>query len=383
MGKSFLLAGGGTAGHVNPLLATAAELELRGHRVSVLGTEQGLEQDLVPRAGLDLLTVPKVPMPRRLSGDTFALPGRLRRAVAAAGVAIDTVAADAVVGFGGYVSAPAYLAARRRKRPIVVHEANARPGLANRLGARMSSHVAVTFPDTPLKGGVLTGLPLRPEIADLAALLLDGNGRAEVQSVARLNLRWPGDAPVLLVTGGSLGAASLNAAIVKAVPTLVAHGVHVLHLTGAGKAESAMRARANLPTTMREYYRVEEYSHDMAGAFAAAEAVVCRAGAATVCEVSALGLPALYVPLPHGNGEQALNARQAVAAGAATIIQDADLTSAALELAAEQMILDPRSNAAMSAAAVSVGIRDGARRLADMIESAVGIDVANDDAGAA
>lgn len=383
MGKSFLLAGGGTAGHVNPLLATASELMQRGHRVAVLGTVEGLEHDLVPRAGLELLTVPRVPMPRRVSRDLFALPGRLRKAVAAAGIAIEEVGADAVVGFGGYVSAPAYLAARRRKLPMVIHEANARPGLANRLGARFSPHVAITFPGTPLRSGQVTGLPLRPEISDLAALLLDGNGRAEVQSLARLNLRWPADAPVLLVTGGSLGAASLNAAIVKAVPTLVAHGVHVLHLTGAGKAESAMRARANLPTTMREYYRVEEYSHDMAGAFAAAEAVVCRAGAATVCEVSALGLPALYVPLPHGNGEQALNARQAVDAGAATLIHDADLTSAALELAGEQMVLDPRSNAAMSAAAVGVGIRDGSQRLADIIERAVGLDPESQDEGGA
>lgn len=371
MGKSFVLAGGGTAGHVNPLLATAAELIERGHRVTALGTEEGLEQDLVPRAGIDLHVVPRVPMPRRPSRELLKLPGRLSAAVKAAGRAIDEVQADAVVGFGGYVSTPAYVAARRRKLPIVVHEANARPGMANKVGARLTSHVAVTFPDTPLRHARLVGLPLRPEIADLAAVLLDGNGRAEVQSMARLNVRWPADAPVLLVTGGSLGAASLNEAVVKAVPALVGHGVHVFHLTGRGKAEAAMRTRANLATSVRDYYRVEEYTHDMAGAFAAAGAVVCRAGAATVCEISALGLPALYVPLPHGNGEQAFNAQGAVAAGAATMIRDEDLTPAALELAGEQMVLDPHAHERMSEAAVSVGIRDGAARLADMIEAAL------------
>lgn len=368
MAKSILLAGGGTAGHVNPLLATALELRERGHRVTALGTAEGLEQDLVPRDGIDLKVVPRVPMPRRISGDMVRVPGRLRRAIAAAADAIDECQADAVVGFGGYVSAPAYLAARRRKVPFVVHEANARPGMANKLGARLTKHVAVTFAGTPLRHGVVTGLPLRPEIADLAAVLQDGSGRTEAQAVARNALRWPEDAPVLLVTGGSLGAASLNAAVVKAVPALVAHGVHVLHLTGKGKAEPAMRARANLPTNTRDYYRVEEYSHDMAGAFAAADAVVCRAGAATVCEVTALGLPALYVPLPHGNGEQAVNAKQAVEAGAATLVRDEDLTGPALELAGEQMVLDPRTATRMREAAATVGIRDGATRLADMIE---------------
>lgn len=368
---NVVVAGGGTAGHVNPMLATAAELERRGHQVAALGTAEGLEADLVPRAGLELHTVPKVPLPRRPSADLWRLPGRLRAAVAAAGRALDAVQADAVVGFGGYVSTPAYLAARRRTLPIIVHEANARPGIANRLGSRLTRHVAITFADTPLRHARLTGLPLRTEVTDLATQLRDPETRQRVQAQARQAQRWEADAPVLLVTGGSLGAASVNAAVAEAVPALVAHGVHVWHLTGHGKSEPATRARANLPTQAREMYVVQEYSHDMAQAFAAADAVVCRAGAATVCEVSALGLPALYVPLPHGNGEQALNARASLAAGAATVVRDEDLTSAALELCSEQMVLDARVNARMRAAAEDVGISDGAARVADMVEEAL------------
>lgn len=367
----ILLAGGGTAGHVNPLLATAAALRARGHGVTALGTLEGLEAELVPRAGIELLTVPRVPLPRTASAAWLRLPGRLRRAVAAAQDAIDAAGADAVVGFGGYVSTPAYLAARRRGIPWLVHEANARPGLANRWGARGAAGVAITFPGTPLPGAELTGLPLRPEIRELAEVLADPDRGDAVRGEARARLGWPVDAPTLLVTGGSLGAASLNAAAAGAASALVGHGLHVLHLTGRGKSAEAERAKGDLPAKERGQYLVEEYSHDMATAFAAADAVVCRAGAATVSEVSALGIPAVYVPLPHGNGEQALNARPAVDAGAAVLVADADLTSAALEQQAERLVLDPEARAAALGAAATIGIRDGAERLAAMIEGAI------------
>jgi UDP-N-acetylmuramate--alanine ligase/UDP-N-acetylglucosamine--N-acetylmuramyl-(pentapeptide) pyrophosphoryl-undecaprenol N-acetylglucosamine transferase len=364
----FLLAGGGTAGHVNPLLATAELLRARGHGVCALGTSEGLEAELVPRAGIDLLMVPRAPLPRTLSAAWLKFPGAMRSAIVAAERAIESSGADAVVGFGGYVSTPAYLAARRRGIPWVVHEANARPGLANRLGARRAAAVAVTFPGTPLPRAELTGLPLRPEIRALAESLADPTAAAGVRAEARMRWGWPADAPTLLVTGGSLGAASLNAATVGAARALVGHGVHVLHLTGRGKSGEAERLRGDLTARERTQYVIQEYSHDMASAFAAADAVVCRAGAATVSEISALGIPAVYVPLPHGNGEQALNAALAVHAGAAVLVADADLTPAALEQQAERLVLDPDARAAALAAGASIGIRDGAERLVRLIE---------------
>lgn len=367
----ILLAGGGTAGHANPLLATADELASRGHDVAALGTAEGLEADLVARAGLDFYVVPKVPLPRRPSLDMLKLPSRLSGAVRAGALAIDAIDAQVVVGFGGYVSTPAYLAARRRKVPMVVHEGNASPGIANRLGSRWAAAVAVTFEGTPLRGAELTGLPLRRAITDLAERLSDERTRAELRASARETWGWESDAPTLLVTGGSTGAASLNAATAAAVEHLVQHGIHVIHLTGRGKSDGAERARGGLAARHRDMYVVREYVHDMEKAFAAADAVVCRAGAGMVCEVSALGLPAVYVPLPFGNGEQELNARGAVAAGAATLIRDADLNPTSLELAAEPLVLDRKIHAAARNAAASVGIVDGAARLADMIERVV------------
>nr|WP_234996542.1 UDP-N-acetylglucosamine--N-acetylmuramyl-(pentapeptide) pyrophosphoryl-undecaprenol N-acetylglucosamine transferase [Demequina sp. NBRC 110054] len=369
MGDPILLAGGGTAGHVNPLLATAAELASRGHEPAALGTSMGLEADLVPRAGLELFTVPKVPMPRRPSMDLVRLPLNLKRAIDAATDAIDAIGAKAVVGFGGYASTPAYLAARRRRLPVIVHEANMMPGLANKLGARWAAAVATTFPSTPLKGAVVTGLPLRAQIGELAPILLDDDARKEAQAAARKALGWPADASVLLVTGGSSGAASLNAATVGAAERLTAHGVHVIHLTGIGKADDALRVRGGMSASHREMYKVEEYAHDMAAMLSAADAVVARSGAGMVCELTALAIPALYVPLPHGNGEQGLNAGPAVDAGAATMIRDADLTPASIEMAAEQMLLDRDAPARMRAAARRVGIADGSARLADLVEA--------------
>ena len=167
--RSVLLAGGGTAGHVSPLLALADCLRRRDPDVAIaaLGTAAGLEARLVPERGYPMLEVPKVPLPRRPSGDLLRLPRNLRRAVRAAEDAIESTGAQVVVGFGGYVATPAYLAARRHGIPIVVHEQNARPGIANRLGARLAARVGVTFPGTALPRATVTGMPLRREIATL------------------------------------------------------------------------------------------------------------------------------------------------------------------------------------------------------------------------
>jgi len=360
-----LLAGGGTAGHVNPLLATAEELLARqpGLTVRVLGTREGLEADLVPARGLDLAVVPRVPLPRRPSAAYLSLPGRLRAAVRAAGEAIDETGADVVVGFGGYVSTPAYLAARRRRVPIVVHEQNARPGLANRLGARWAAATAVTFPGTPLRGATVTGLPMRRGIADLAARREDLAARRS----ARTTLGLDPERPVLLVTGGSLGAQRLNQALTGAAVDVLEHA-QVLHLTGRGKSAPVEQALAGLPDEVRSGYHVREYLEEMQLAYAAADLVVCRAGAGTVCELTAVGLPAVYVPLPIGNGEQARNARPAVSAGGGLLVPDADLDPARVRHDVVPLLAEPARLRAMADAAASVGVADGAARLVDLVD---------------
>ncbi|QTE31373.1 undecaprenyldiphospho-muramoylpentapeptide beta-N-acetylglucosaminyltransferase [Pengzhenrongella sicca] len=366
-----MLAGGGTAGHVNPLLAVAEELARRdpSTRLTVLGTATGLEAELVPARGLPLALVPRVPLPRRPTLDWFRLPGRLTAAVRAAGAAIDAADARVVVGFGGYVSTPAYLAARQRRIPVVVHEANARPGLANRLGARWAAAVAVTFPGTPLPHAQLTGMPLRAAVADLVGKQATDPGGTRGAALAALGLE-PGR-PVVVVTGGSLGAVRLNAAMAAVGADLVAAGAQVLHLTGAGKAEAVRAVVGELPPALRPRYHVREYLPEMERAYAVAAIVVCRSGAATVCELAALGLPAVYVPLPIGNGEQRLNAAPVVAAGGGLLVDDADLTPAWLRAHLLPLLgPDPSELAAMGAAAATVGVRDGASRVADLVERA-------------
>ena len=373
MPESVLLAGGGTAGHVNPLLAVADELRRRDPavRIVVLGTAAGLEADLVPARGYRLVTVPRAPLPRRPTLDWFRLPGRLRAAVRGAGQAIDESGAQVVVGFGGYVATPAYLAARRRGVPVVIHEQNARPGLANRLGARWARAVAVTFPGTPLPRAQVTGLPLRPAVAELVARREQDAAGARTAAAALLGLDPA--LPTVLVTGGSLGALSVNTAVAQVAADLVAAGVQVLHLTGAGKA-AAVHAEVAAVTggttpALVERYQVREYLAEMQHGLAVADLVVARSGAGTVSELAALGLPAIYVPLPIGNGEQRLNAEPVVRAGGGVLVADGELTPQWLRSHLLPMLADPDRLVAMGAAARTVGVSDGAARVADLIEA--------------
>ncbi|MFV0463193.1 MAG: undecaprenyldiphospho-muramoylpentapeptide beta-N-acetylglucosaminyltransferase [Nostocoides sp.] len=353
-----LLAGGGTAGHVSPMLALADCLSRRdvGVHVSCLGTTEGLEARLVPERGYPLLTVSKVPLPRRPSADVLRLPGRLRGAIAQARAALESTGAEVLVGFGGYVCPPAYLAARAAGVPIVVHEQNARPGLANRLGARLTDIVGVTFSTTSLPHSRVVGMPLRTEIATL--------DRAERRAEA---LEWFGlssDWPTVLVFGGSLGAQRLNEAFTAAAGDLQAAGIQVLHIMGRGKLGQVPRSDDG------PAYVALEYCDRMDLAYAAADLAIARAGAGTVCELAAVGLPAVYVPLPIGNGEQRLNPAEVVAAGGGMLVDDSLVTPMWVRQTVSALMNDPASLAAMAAAAARTGHRDGDERLADLVTQA-------------
>lgn len=356
--RSVVLAGGGTAGHISPLLALADTLRDRHPQIDivVLGTEAGLEADLVPARGYELTPIPKVPMPRRPSADLLRLPGRLKGAVDTAAAAIRGSSAEAVVGFGGYVSTPAYLAARRLSVPIVIHEQNARPGLANRLGARLTPHVGVTFPSTPLRHSTVTGMPLRREIREL--------DRAARRGEAAGALGLDPDLPTVLVTGGSLGAQRLNEAFAAAAADLVATGVQVLHVTGRGKEFSPQAGDGP------GRYAVLAYADRMDLCLAAADLVVARSGANTVCELAAVGAPAIFVPLPIGNGEQRFNAQDVVTAGGARLVEDAEVTPEWVRRTVIPLVLDHGTVSAMATAAAAAGVRDGHERLADLVERA-------------
>lgn len=367
MTKKIVLAGGGTAGHVNPLLSTALELRSRGYDVVALGTSQGLETTLVPAAGVELVTIERVPLPRKPSLQFFSLPGRMKRAIAQCRSALG--GADALVGFGGYVSTPAYLAARKMSLPIIIHEQNARPGLANRVGARWASTLGLTFPSTPLKAKhgvtVVTGLPLRPAIQALAAARTTEEGRESARRLAASKLGVDPDMQTLLITGGSLGALNVNRAMVKVAAELP-DGVQVVHLTGKGKDQEVRDAVKAAGVADR--WHVIDYLSTMEDALAVADLVVCRSGAGTVAEMTALGLPCVYVPLPIGNGEQKLNAADHVAQGGALLVADHDLTADYVRgtifplLGSEQL-------SQMAIASRALAHPDGAQQLADLIES--------------
>ncbi len=354
---SYLLAGGGTAGHVNPLLAVADGLRERDAHadVLVLGTAEGLESRLVPDRGYELLVVDKVPFPRRPNRQAIAFPGRFRKAIAQVRAHIRTHGTDVVVGFGGYASAPAYVAARRERVPFVVHEANAKPGLANVLGARWAAAVGVAFEGTPLRGGEVVGMPLRREV-----IALD---RAALRGEAATAFGLDAGRPVLLVFGGSLGAQRLNEALADSWRDILEAGWQLLHVTGE---------RSDMPDPGADGYTMRRYVDRMDHAFALADLIVSRSGSATVSEVSALGIPALYVPYSVGNGEQRLNAASAVAAGAAELLDDATFDGDAVRRIVVPLLHDRARIATMATAAEKVGTRTGTENVIALIDRAVG-----------
>ena len=316
---SVVLAGGGTAGHTSPLIATGLELRRLspGLALTALGTPRGLETTVVPAAGLELELIPPVPMPRRVGTDLLLLGPRLLEAVHATVGLLRRTRANVVLGFGGYVSTPAYLAARRLGLPIVIHEQNVLPGLANKLAARLTSHVYTSFPQTPLPHARCIGLPMRRAITNL--------DRVALQREARLGFELHPELQTLLVSGGSQGALRINTAIAGAWPELLAHGIQILHVLGPSNLTPDIVRSLDAQTGA--VYQPVAYVAEMERAYAAADLMLARSGAGTVLETAAVGLPTVFVPYPHGNGEQARNAELVVSAGGGIMLADDNCTS--------------------------------------------------------
>ena len=344
------VAGGGTAGHIEPAMNIADALVAHGHDVVAFGTQRGLEQTLVPARGHRLRDIPPVPFPRSLSTDALTFPWRLRDAVRQATAILKQEHVDVVVGFGGYVALPVYLAARRLQIPIVVHEANAKPGLANRVGAMFAAQVFDTVAGS-LRSALTVGIPVRRALLDL--------DRAHVRGEALAHFGLEPDRPVLLVFGGSQGARRLNEAVVAAGATLIAEGWQVLHAVGPKNEDQRID---DLP-----HYTTVSYIDRMDLAYAVADVAVTRAGALTVAELAAVGVPAIFVPLPIGNGEQRFNAALIVAAGGGFIIADADCTpERILDVFAPWR--DPIARHAAASAAKAAGSQGATEKMVVAIE---------------
>lgn len=355
--KRIVLAGGGTAGHIEPALAVARELRRRYPHceIALLGTRSGLETLLVPDAGFDLALISKVKIARSVSPSLLLLPFTLLRSIAQSIKVLR--GADVLVGFGGYVSGPAYCAAALTRTPIVIHEANARPGLANRLGAHLTSFTAITHPvqKGPLSGALISGLPLREDV--VSAYRAASSDWSASRREAKRTLGFSDSEPLIFCFGGSQGSAALNAVISKSQPSLHAAGIQILH--GVGSANS-------LPDSS-DGYRAQSYITDMATAYLAADIVISRSGAVTCAEVNTLGKFALFIPLPIGNGEQELNGLDLVGQGRAEIVHQKNFTSEWL-IANISQLLAKSVAAPLQGSAVDI---EAASKIASLIEHAV------------
>jgi UDP-N-acetylglucosamine--N-acetylmuramyl-(pentapeptide) pyrophosphoryl-undecaprenol N-acetylglucosamine transferase len=338
--RSVVVAGGGTGGHIYPLLAFADALRraFPQVRITALGGEKGMEKEIVPAAGYDLRIIPVHQLPRSLNMNLIRTPDRMWKSAHAAGKVIDEVEADVIVGFGGYVSVPAYLAGWRRELPMVIHEVNVPAGVANKLGMKFTKNVAVGFPHQPqqseaLRDARVVGVPIRTSISRL--------DRAAIRPQA--------------LTG------SINDAVSGAAKALTHAGVQVLHVQGG------RRDPFEVPPGLPAPYVVVPYLSDMQLGYAVADLIICRGGAMTVAETTAVGVPSIYVPLPWGNGEQRRNALPVVEAGGGLMVEDGDLTPEWVERTVIPLMRDRPRLDAMGRAAAGYGRRDGDDALVDFV----------------
>lgn len=315
--QKAVFAGGGTAGHIEPALAVAREWKAQNPQSEILfiGTQSGLENNLVPAAGFQLHFIPRVHIPRKISLKLFKVPFLFISSVRECGRAL--VGATVLIGFGGYVSGPAYLAARLRRIPIVIHEANARPGLANRFGAALTPFTAISYPvkSGKLSKGLLTGLPLRQSLISAYSEASQDWDKARVE--AKRALGFPESKPLIFIFGGSQGSVAINSVISEAAPILSVNGFSILHAVGE---------KNELNDSISGYTTVH-YLSDMATAYLAADFIISRSGAVTCAEFTVLGRYALFIPLPIGNGEQAFNAASLIEAGRAELIEQRNFSA--------------------------------------------------------
>lgn len=318
---TVLFAGGGSAGHLLPAFATeealrASSLErtFSPCKTVYLATVSGAELPLLKQASAEFLLVPKSDLPRKINRDLLTFIPRLVVAVARTTKLIKQLDVDVVVGFGGYVALPAYCAARLTNTPLIIHEANALPGLGNRFGRRIATRAFSNFPIDNWGAENAIGLPIREAISSIATLRSER--RAELMRAARSDFGLEPERKTILIFGGSLGAAKINEVVGQSVDELLTRGFQILHAVGPENS---------LPIN-RPGYHALPYISRMDRAYLAADVVLSRSGAGTCAEIESAGLPALLVPLPIGNGEQLLNAKALSAKAEVRIIENSALT---------------------------------------------------------
>ena len=313
--KKIVLTGGGTAGHVTPNLALLPHLRGAGWEVSYIGTRDGMERGLIEPAGVPYYAVQAGKLRRYADLKNLSDPFRVVQGAFQAVRLLRTLKPDVVFAKGGFVSVPVVYGAALCRIPVVLHESDLTPGLANKLCAPFARAVCTTFPETAkaVRRGVCTGTPLRDE-------LFQGQ---RARGLAAFG--FSGKKPVLLVTGGSSGAQAINAALRGSLPALLPD-MDVLHLCGKGNLDASLNGVSG-------YHQAEYLREEMRDAFACADAVVSRAGSNTLCELLALKKPSLLIPYPRGasRGDQEENAASFASRGLADVLEQKDLSPSSLQ----------------------------------------------------
>lgn len=362
----FVVTGGGTGGHIYPALAIARGLQdVLGAEVYYLGGTRGMEAEIVPRAGFPFEAISLEGFRRSLTPANIKVAWRAARGVAQARKLIKKIRPAAVVGTGGYVCGPVVLAASLQGIPTMIHEQNALPGITNKILSRFVRQIALTFEDSkkyfPRKARIkVTGLPVRPEVLQAERLS------------ARARLGLPPGALVVLSFGGSQGARSINNAMPGVLGAYAGRkDVHFLHVTGPRQYDQFMDIFSKSGISMVDVgnITITPYMYDMPDAMAASDLVICRAGAATLAELTVLGLPGILIPYPYAaENHQEHNARAMERAGAALVIRDGELDSDMLLDKINWLLSDSPRLSAMSGFSKS---RGKPRALDDIIDCIV------------
>jgi UDP-N-acetylglucosamine--N-acetylmuramyl-(pentapeptide) pyrophosphoryl-undecaprenol N-acetylglucosamine transferase len=357
----FVLTAGGTAGHVNPALAIAQELRELGHELLFAGTPQGIESQLVPLEGFAYQAFSAAGFNRSRPLSILTASTKIAVSAVRARKWLSAVRPDVVVGFGGYVSIPVGLAASWLKIPLAVHEQNSTAGMANKFLAKRAQLVALTYGSAASElrtdGQMLVvGNPVRSALLD------------EGRQAARDALGLPQDATVLLVFGGSLGALHINEAVVALAEYLMTiPGLQIVQITGK-RDYGQVAAQINQMPAAAQRWRLIDYCHNMGQAYAAADAVLSRAGATSLAEISALAKPSLLVPYPHAAAdEQTVNAKVLVEAGAAAMVSDAELDEPVFSELLYRLVTDKPYRDGLCRAAKAAGSHNARQRLAGML----------------
>ncbi len=360
-----VLSGGGTAGHINPALALAEELQSRGMEVYYAGTPKGVEARLVPEAGLPFKAFEAQGFDRSHPLTLVKGVTKILRSTKQAKQWFKEIQPDVVVGFGGYVSIPVARAAESMGIPVLVHEQNSVMGMANRYIAKRAEHLCLTYENTQGKEAVsgktvVTGNPVRSSVVQAS------------RQEGRELLGVPEDATMLLVFGGSLGARSINEAVIAHKEALLSRpDLYIVHITGPKELEAVTEALALTPEEATRW-KLMGYQDAMGPTLAATDCILSRAGATSLAEIAALAIPALLVPFPYATADhQTTNARAYVEAGCASMVSDDALQSAEFEEKLFALVDDPEVRASMKEAARAQKSADATTLLADVVMAAV------------